>query len=72
MGFKNWLAFHASTAGLVIVAMFVGLFGAAALIADMTILGIGTLIASGVIFMYARYRYREYDIHTQQRKYGMR
>lgn len=72
MGFKRWLSFHVKTVAVVIGALFVALVGMGAFVAEMTILGIVVLVASGVMLMYARYRYREYDIQTQQRKYGRR
>jgi uncharacterized membrane-anchored protein len=72
MGFKNWLIFHASAAGIVLVGLFVALIGVSFMLANQPIIGIVVLVISGITFMYARYRYREYDIHTQQRKHGFR
>lgn len=72
MGFKHWLIFHASTAVIVTVGLFIGLLGVSFMITQQTLMGIVVLVVSGITFMYARYRYREYDIHTHQRKMGRR
>jgi len=72
MSFKSWLAYHAKTAFAVAGALILVLIAMAAIIAEQSGLAVVFILSALLLMLYSRYRNREHDIHTQQRKYGRR